>query len=331
MNQAKPVVTVTLGKMGPKEIFAEVLEPVSSLYFLHEIEDPAEQLRILAETSCLLSFQPSSEIPAHAWQVDNKLKFVQLISAGADQVEFGQLPAKCVVACNAGAYAKPMAEHVLAMALCLQKKLLPNHRLLEQGEFNQWATTGTLEGKTCAVLGFGGIGKASAKLLRLLGMRIQAINTSGTTEEEVDFIGTLDDLERVMKSADLLLISLPQTRSTEKLLGNKELAWLKPDAMVINVARGSILDEAAFYDYLKNNPESTAGIDAWWKEPVLHGEFGMDYPFLELPNVLGSPHNSARIPGAMPAAMKRAAQNVADFLAGNPIIGELHWNEKGLI
>lgn len=331
MNQTRPVVTVTLGSMGPKELFADILNPVSELHFLDAIENPSEQLRVLAKTTCLLGFRPSTELPEAAWQYASNWRFIQLISAGAEQMEFGHLRPDTLVACNAGAYGKPMAEHVLAMALGLEKKLLQNHRLLEKGEFNQWETTGTLDGKVCGVLGFGGIGKESAKWLRLLGMRIHAINSTGKTTEEVDFIGTLNDLEQVMRAADLLLISLPHTRRTDNLLGSRELAWLKPTAKVINVARGSILDEEAFYLFLKNHPQAAAGIDAWWIEPVFHGKFGMNFPFLELPNVLGSPHNSARTPGAMPTAMRQAAQNVADFIAGKPLIGVLKWDAQGLL
>ena len=91
---------------------------------------------------------------------------------------------------------------------------------------------------------------------------------------------------------------------------------MKPDAILVDVARGAIIDEAALYEHLKNNPGFSAAIDTWWVEPATHGHFRYDCPFFELPNFLGSPHNSPIVPGVMDAATEQAAENVLRFLSG---------------
>jgi len=152
-------------------------------------------------------------------------------------------------------------------------------------------------------------------------MKIFAINSSGKTEEAVDFIGTLNDLNTVLQAADVVVIALPLNKHTHGLIGTAELRRMKPDAILINVARGAIVDEAALYRHLKDYPDFMAGIDAWWIEPFGQGEFRTDFPFLTLPNVLGTPHNSAIIPGIMSDAIREAAKNIKRYISGEPVRG----------
>ncbi len=234
---------------------------------------------------------------------------------------FAGLPSPTLVASNPGAYATPMAEHVLAMTLALAKRLLVENQKLRHGEFDQFTPNRLLSGMTAGILGFGGIGRATARLMRAFSMRIAAINTSGSSPEPTDFLGTLHDLEHVLRQSDVVVISLPLTRATRGLIDKEELAWMKSDAILVNVARGAIIDEQALYMHVKNHPTFLVGIDAWWTEPFLHGTFRMDYPFLELPNVLGSPHNSAVVPQALVDAARQAAENVKHFLRGEKVAG----------
>src|SRR5690348_4341084 len=214
-----------------------------------------------------------------------------------------------------------MAEHVLAMTLALAKRLLIQNQKLRHGEFDQSTPNRMLSGMTAGILGFGGIGQATARLMRAFGMRIYAINTSGRSPEPADFVGTLRDLERVLRESDVVVICLPLTRTTKRLIGQRELGWMKPDAILINVARGALLDEEALYTHVKSHPDFLLGIDAWWTEPFLAGQFRMEYPFLDLPNVLGSPHNSGVVPMVLTGATRRAAENIQRFLKGEQVNG----------
>ncbi len=310
---AKPVVLCTLGpELRP--LLEAKLGDLAQLHFLDEL-DVSERPAALAAADVLFCLRPQMEIGAD-WPSKPAWRFVQFMSAGVDHIDLYKFKESAKLACNAGGFSEPMAEHILAMALALSKKLLYNHRRMQQGVFDQLSDTGTLRGKVAAILGFGGIGKATADLMRLLSMRIHAVNRSGRSDYPAEFVGTLDQLETVLRAADVIVICLPLTPGTAGLIGARELGWLKPDAMLINVARGEIVDQRALYEFLVAHPQASAGIDAWWVEPFRHGEFRMDYPFLDLPNVLGSPHNSPRAPGGGQVSAARACENIARYLRG---------------
>ena len=244
-------------------------------------------------------------------------RLVQFINAGIDFVPLADMPEGVPVATNGGAYAEPMAEHALAMALAAAKRLLVEHAALAHGEFNQFNRNRMLAGGVCGILGFGGIGVATARLARGIGMRVHAINRRGSSDEPTDWIGTPEQLDTLLEIADLLVICTPLTPATLGMIGAAQLARMKEDAILVNVARGEIVDERALYERLTEYPKFTACIDAWWIEPIRHGTFRMDEPFMSLPNVIGSPHNSAAaISGTGAVGLRRAIANVKRAMAG---------------
>ncbi|HEX6484709.1 MAG TPA: 2-hydroxyacid dehydrogenase [Ktedonobacteraceae bacterium] len=319
MDRQNIVVTFN-ASLEDKALFLEMLGSEASLTFLKEIP-PAQREQVLERAHILLAWNFPREIQPQDYPHLQQVRFIQLLSAGADHMPFADLPSQIIVASNPGAYAGPMAEHVLAMTLALAKRLIMENQKLRQGEFDQFTPNHSLAGMTAGILGFGGIGRATARLMRAFGMRISAINTTGTSPEPADFLGTMHDLERVLRQSDVVVISLPLTRATRGLIGKEELAWMKPEAILVNVARGAILDEEALYTHVKSHPSFLVGIDAWWTEPFLHGTFRMEYPFLDLPNVLGSPHNSAIVSHALVGAVRQAAENVKHFLRGEKVVG----------
>jgi phosphoglycerate dehydrogenase-like enzyme len=300
---------------GSRRVLAEALNGAAEAIYLPDLDDTgrAEALRnadaVLARTT--------RELRQGEIALLRDIRLLQFINAGIDFVPLADLPPGVQVATNGGAYAEPMAEHALAMALAAAKRLLPEHAALSRGEFNQFARNRMLAGGVCGILGFGGIGVAMARLARGIGMKVHAINRRGRSEEPTDWIGTPDQLDMLLAASDLLVIATPLTPATLGLIGAQQLARMKQDAIVVNLARGEIIDERALYDHLVANPRFTACIDAWWIEPVRHGEFRMDQPFLSLPNVIGSPHNSAAaISGTGAVGLRRAIANIRRALAG---------------
>jgi phosphoglycerate dehydrogenase-like enzyme len=301
-------------------INAEILAGEAEISGTYELDD-AQRRQTIRHAEALISWELPREIPAGALEDAPGLRLVQLLSAGVDAVDFSALPDRLTVASNAGAYAGAMSEHVLAMTLSLTKRLPQRHAALAAGRFDKWEPLLTLDGAICAILGFGGIGTGTARLMRAFGARIYAINRTGRTSEPAEFAGTLADLDRVLAVADVLLISLPLTLATRGLLGKRELALMKPTAIVVNVARGAIVDQGALYEHLRAHPQFGAGIDTWWDEPTADAPFRTDYPFFELPNVVGSPHNSSIVAGTMLSAARLAAENVRRYLRGEGVRG----------
>lgn len=251
----------------------------------------------------------------------HQAKFVQILPAGANIVPFGAIAPGVVIASNAGAYAQPMAEHVMAMVLALAKNIVVKHDELRSGRWDRSEDSRSLAGKTVGIVGFGGIGRAVAGLTRAFSMRIMAINSRGKTDEPVEFVGTPADLPAVLVASEVVVIAVPLTKTTAGMIGREQLRSMRPDAILINVARGNVVDEDALYEHALQNAGFRVGLDVWWAEPFQAGLFHTNRPLLKLPNVIGSPHNSAQTAGIGQVAMSRAGENIRRFLRGEPLTG----------
>jgi phosphoglycerate dehydrogenase-like enzyme len=276
----------------------------------------ADREAALRGAGAVLANDTSTELSAAERQMIGQARLLQFTAAGIDWLPLLDLPPRLPVAGNGGASAEPMAEHILAVAFAAAKRLFVEHAALKTGAFNQRTPNRMLAGAVCGILGFGGVGQATARLMRGVGMKIHAINRGGKSDEAADWIGTPDRLDEMLAASDVFVICLALTRHTEGMIGARELGLMKDDAILINVARGEIVDEAALYAHLVAHPRFTAGIDAWWIEPVRHQRFSMNFPFLDLPNVIGSPHNSAGGGVWRDTSLRRAVANCRRALLG---------------
>ena len=311
---------------GPdeKEIYQEILDGSAQIDYLQHASG-ADRIHLLnqADVLIVLSFSKKELTPAEI-PLLQRVSFVQLIYAGADNIPFALIPARITLASNAGAFARPIAEHVLALTLALAKRLLPKNDQLRNGRFDRSGLNQEIRGATCGIIGFGGNGQEIAKTMRAMGMQILGINRSGKTEFPIDFIGSVEDMRAVLETSHVVVVTTPLTRKTKHLIGSQELGWMKKDAILINVGRGEVLNQRALYEHLKANPLFHAGIDTWWSEPLSDEPFRQDFPFMELPNLIGSPHCADHVPGAMLNATRKAAENVKNFILGKELRGVLN-------
>jgi phosphoglycerate dehydrogenase-like enzyme len=290
-----------------KAIVADALAGASVVIYLTELDGTA-RAEALRNAGALLTHNTAKDLRSGEAALLHSTRLIQFTIGGG--------------------HAEPMAEHALAMTLAAAKRLIVEHENLKRGQFNQFARNRMLAGGVCGIFGFGGIGAATGRLMSSIGMRVHAINRRGRTDEQVDWIGTPGRLNKLLEVADVLLISAPLTRATYGLIGAAELGRMKDDAILVNLARGEIVQERPLYDHLVGHPRFTACIDAWWIEPVRHGEFRIDQPFLSLPNVIASPHNSAQGEGAHDISLRRAVENCRRALTGETPLHVIGLDER---
>ncbi|MSP04953.1 MAG: hydroxyacid dehydrogenase [Acetobacteraceae bacterium] len=295
-------------------ILAPIMAGVGEVVCLDDFS-PADRPAAIRQTNAILTWNLKVFSPDELGLLGHA-RLLQFMTAGVDFVPLSTLPPALPVAANGGAYAEAMAEHALAMAMAAAKRIVRSHGEVARGEFHQHRPNRMLAGSICAILGFGGVGVATALLLHAIGLRIHAINRSPRAHAALDWFGAPDQLDTMLAAADILVIAAPLTKATLGLIGARELSLMKPNATVINLARGEIIDEAALFAHLQTHPDFTACIDAWWVEPVRHGSFRMDHPFTDLANVIASPHNSASVMESRGLALQRAAANCRRALLG---------------
>lgn len=316
MSNSTLVVTFEVNRAG-REVIDETIGTTADVVYLTDVPT-AERATVLSQAVVILAQHTSRDLTADELPFIREVKLLQFFTAGVDFIPLQDLPESLPIASNGSAFAEPMAEHALALTLAAAKRLFIEHRQVAQGVFNQFTPNRMLSGRVCGIFGFGGIGVATARLMRAVGMHIHAINRRGHASEATEWIGTPEQLDTLLRVADVFIIAAPLTQTTLRRIGARELAMMKEDAILVNLARGEIIDEAALFTHLQAQPKFTACLDAWWVEPVRHGEFRMDYPFMDLPNVIGSPHNSASVGGGRQLALRRAAENCRRALTGEP-------------
>src|SRR5438445_1478973 len=260
------VVTYPLSERS-RAIVAEELGGAAEAVYLADLAPP-ERAAALRGAGALLAHDTSKELAPAEIPLIRNAKLLQFTAAGIDWVPTRHLPAELPIAANKGGGTEPMSEHIAALALAAAKRLFIEHASLKRGEFNQRSANRMLRGGVCGILGFGNVGVATARLMRAFGMKIHAINRRGASDEPTDWIATADLLDEMLRVADVLVISAALTTATEGLIGARELDLMKENAILINVARGEIINEGALYAHPVSHPDFFAGIAEWLLNPA---------------------------------------------------------------
>lgn len=259
----------------------------------------------------------AKEFPEDSTAYEN-LRFVQTVLAGVDHVPFARLPSNVVVCGNGGAYNTALAEHAFALLLAAAKRVVSHATNIRDKRFSQDVLGKQLRDSTLGIIGLGGIGREVARLGQAFGMRVVGLTRRGTTDAPVDSVGGPGDLVRVLEESDFVVIAVPHTKETHHLIARAELARMKPDAVLVNVARGDIVKEEDLYNHLRAVPSFVAASDVWWRYPKGPG-YPYTVPFQDLPNFFGTPHVAWNVPPQRMVALHAAVDNVEAWLEGRPM------------
>ena len=215
------------------------------------------------------------------------LRYIQLTSAGYDRVPLGEIQRRGITIHNArGVYSVPMAEYAVSGVLLLYKQWA--HFQANQKNRGWQKHRGLLElsGKRVCIVGCGDVGTACARRFAAFGCRITGVNRTVRNHPDFDKIYSISELSDAVSQADILVLTLPLTEQTRHLIGDKELAALPDGGVVVNIARGGIVDTDALIGQLWTK-RICGVLDVFEEEPLPENS-----PLWELPNVILTPHNS---------------------------------------
>lgn len=267
-----------------------------------------------AEFAVVFSF---ADLPPDIWADARRLRAIVSLPAGADHVPFAKLPARARVLTTHGPNATAIAEHALALLLAAAKRIVTDDAQVRAGTFDQARLSTRIEGARAVVVGAGPIGSETLRLCRALGMRTTCVRASGAPHEHAHETLPATALDDALAIADAAVLAVPLTRSTRGMVGGQQLATMKNDAILVNVARGRLVDRDALASHLSAFPRFAYATDVWWRYPK-EGQDAWDEPLARRPNVIGTPHAAGLVPGWRVEMVRRAALALEAMLAGRP-------------
>jgi D-3-phosphoglycerate dehydrogenase len=272
---------------------------------------PADELKAFIKDFDAIIVRSATKVTRAIIEAGTSLKVIGRAGVGLDNVDKDAAKEKGIVVVNTpGATSVSVAELALGMMLAASRFIVQGTETLRQGKWEKKKFEGTeLFGKTLGVIGCGRIGRELARRAVALGMKVIGSDLVGACDldaaKEVGIeMTSMDDL---FAQSDYISLHVPLTPDTKHMINGTTLAKMKKSCIIVNCARGGVVDEKALYDALKEGRIRAAGLDVFEVEPVTQN------PLMELPNVIATPHIGA----ATEEGQTRAGIEIAELVAAN--------------
>lgn len=256
----------------------------------------------------------SSPLPAAVVAACDRLKLISVAFTGVDHLPMALCRERGILVSNCAGYSnESVAELVFGLVISLLRRIPDCDAAARAGGTKAGLVGFELAGKTFGIVGTGAIGLRVAQLAKAFGCKL--VGYSRTKRPEAEALGlTYLPLDELMATADVVSLHVPATDATRGLIGEDQIAKMKPDALLINTARGPVLDSAALAAALKEGRIAGAGIDVFETEPPIP----TDHPLCGAPNVILTPHVAFATAQSMEVRAEMVFENVACYLEGKP-------------
>ena len=293
----------------------------------HAFERPEEDEKrwtsLLAEAEVLFDFDRShlEDLPERA----PSLRWIQATSAGIGQLvaqhRYAERMPETLFTTASGVHAIPLAEYALMSILIFRRRVPEMLAAQEERRWERFASTDLTE-RSLAVVGMGSIGREVARVASEFGMRTIGVKRTVAGLDpaalHLDALYGLDELHEALRGSEHVVLSVPHTPETEGMIGADELALLTPGAIIVNVARGAVVDESALIDALESGQLGGAALDVFQEEPL-----SADSPFWAMPNVLVCAHSAGTSDRENQRITDIFCENLRRYLVGEPLLNVL--------
>lgn len=276
-------------------------------------DDEGELIRRIDRARVAINIRAHARFTEGVFAACRNLKMVSIWGTGTDNIDLAAAGRHGVTVTNTPAVnAFAVAEHALTLMLAVARRVPRIDREVRAGKWPRELLTQLL-GKTLGVFGTGTIGARVITLGRGIGMNVLAWSARGDTAHIASLGAQAASKDEILRTADVISLHLRLEPATRGFLGRKELAQVRQGAILVNTARGALVEREALVEALTHGRLGGAGLDVFHDEPVKAAD-----PLLALDNVVLSPHNAGQTPEVIQEGLMRAVRNVENYLAGRP-------------